>query len=98
MAQHMELVEEDADCRNMLQGGVTKGFPHIHDRQINAPGFLDPQLLEKQFHAFLGAILAAKPDGAPPQQVAHDDAVGVPATNGNFIDADHFGCRRADPA
>src|ERR1700687_318001 len=60
--------------------------------------FFDPQLLEKQFQTLLGTILAAKPDRAPSQQVAHDDAVGVPAANGDFVDADYFGCRRPDPA
>jgi hypothetical protein len=41
MAHHMELIEEDADIGHMLDRGVTKGFPHVHDRQIDAPAFLD---------------------------------------------------------
>ena len=53
MAHHMELVEEDAGFGNMLQSAVTKGFPHVHDRQVNAPGFLDPPLLEEQVQALL---------------------------------------------
>ena len=31
MADHMELIEEDAGLRHMLDRGVAKGFPHVHD-------------------------------------------------------------------
>src|ERR1035441_886416 len=98
MAHHMELVEEDARFGNMLQSAATKGFPHVHDRQVNATGFLDSPLLEKQVPALLGVVLAAKPNGTPPKQVAHDDAVGVPTANGDFINANHLKGRCTHPA
>src|ERR1019366_4695207 len=66
MAEHMKLVEEDADVGNMLQSGVAKGFPHVHDRQIDAPALLDSQLFEEQLHALLRPILATKPDRSAP--------------------------------
>jgi hypothetical protein len=66
MAHHMELIEENADIWHMLFRGVTKGFPHVHDRQINAPAFLQAQFLEEQRQARFRAIRAAKPDRSPP--------------------------------
>ena len=40
----MELVEENVRSGNMLQSAATKGLPHVHDRQVNATGFLDSTL------------------------------------------------------
>jgi len=71
---------------HVLDRGVTKGFPHIHDRQINALAFLHSQFVEEQGQACLGAIRAAKPNRSPPDQVAHHNPIGVPLANGNLID------------
>jgi len=54
MGDHMELIEEDAGLRHMLHRGVTKGLPDVHDRQINAPAFLDSQFREEQAKACSG--------------------------------------------
>jgi hypothetical protein len=40
MSDDMELVEQDADAGNLLQRGITKGFPHVHDGQFNALALL----------------------------------------------------------
>src|SRR5712691_5568040 len=89
MADHRELIEEDAGLGPMLDRGVTQGFPPAHHRPINAPAFLDSQFVEAQRQARLRAIRAAKPDRSPPYQVAHHNPTGVPLANGNLIDADH---------
>ena len=42
-----KLVEQDAYAGNLLQRGITKGYPHVHDGQFNALALLLPQRLEE---------------------------------------------------
>ena len=97
MNDDMELVEQDADAGNLLQRGVTKGFPHVHDRQFNAQALFLSQRIEEQRQTRLRAIRAAKPDRSPPQQIAHHNPIGVPLADGNLINADHLGSGGARP-
>src|ERR1035438_4310123 len=57
--------QEDAGLRHRLDRGVTKGLPHVHDRQINAPAFLDSQFREEQGQARFRGIRTTEPDRSP---------------------------------
>src|SRR5438874_398876 len=91
VAQHVELVEQDARLRGSAGGGVSKRLPHVHHRQTNAPGFLFSQPAVELMHAGLRAVLATKPDRAPTDQVADHDAIGVALANRDLVDANDFG-------
>jgi hypothetical protein len=84
----MELVEQDRGLRSVLPGCSAKRFPHVHDRQANRLGLLRPQGVVELKHAGLGSVDAAKPDRPFADQVADDDAVGMPLADRDFVDAD----------
>ena len=67
---------------------VRNGFHmSITARRILAV-FLGPSQVKKASHAGLGAIRAAEPDRPPPQEIADDDAIGVPFPDRHLVDAD----------
>ena len=74
---------------------VAKRLPHVHHRQTDAMAFLVSQRGIELRHAGFRAILPAEPDRAMPDQVAHDDAVGVSLLDRDFVDANRLRPRRA---
>jgi len=93
VAYDVELVEENRRLRCVRVRGIAKRLPHVHHRQANATALLVPELLVEHCHALLGSVLAAEPDRAPSNQVAHHNAVGVPLANRDLVDADGLGTR-----
>ncbi len=83
--------------RSMCTARLLKWFPHVHDRQTNSPALLLPQPTEEQVHAGFLTICPAEPDGPPPQQIAHDNAVGMPLADGQLVDSDDLRSRCARP-
>ena len=84
-----------AACGARAVGHVAKRLPHVHHRQANAPALLLAQPVVELRHARLRAVLAAEPDRAPANQVAHHDAVGVALADRDLVDADRLGSWRA---
>src|SRR5213595_4058722 len=77
MPHDMELVEQNRGLRRMSCCRYPKRLPHIHHREPNAGALLLAQPGIELAHACLRAVLAAKPDRAPAQQIAHHDPIGV---------------------
>ena len=75
---------------------VAKRLPHVHHRQPDTRGFPGSQRLVELRHAGLGTILAAEPDGAFADQIAHHDPVGVALADRYLVDADRFWPRQAN--
>jgi hypothetical protein len=71
-------------------GGVAKRLPHVHHRQANTASLIRSEPRIKLTHTGLRAVLAAKPDGSAANEVADHDAVGVPFSNRDFINANHL--------
>src|SRR6266446_2761691 len=69
-------------------------FPHVHDGKPNTRTLLLTEPSVELTHARLRAVLAAKPDRAPPNEVAHHDPIVVPLADRYFVDADCLGARR----
>jgi len=97
VAHDVELVEQDGRLRRLLPGRITKGLPHVHHRQANAPALLVSEPGIELRHARLRAVLAPEPDRAHPDQIAHHDAIGVPLADRDFVDADGLGSGGARP-
>ena len=95
VAHDVELVEQDRRLRRVRRGRVAKRLPHVHHRQANALGLLRAQPVVELRHARLRAVLAAEPDRAPANQVAHHDAVGVALADRDLVDADRLRSGRA---
>src|SRR5207245_1844218 len=55
----------------------------------------EPQPGVELFHAGLGTIFAAEPDRPLANEVADHDAIAVTLADGDFVDADRLGSRRA---
>ena len=89
-AEDVKLVEQDRRLRRIRRGRSAKRLPQVHHRQTNPRGLPLAQPLVELPHARFRAILAAKPDRSPPDQVAHHDARGVPFANRALVDADHL--------
>ena len=84
-----------AACGARVVRHVAKRLPHVHHRQANAAALLLAQPVVELRHARLGAVLAAEPDRAPANQIAHHDAVGVALADRDLVDADRLGAGRA---
>src|SRR6266571_4071040 len=97
VAQHVELVEEDAGLRGVALGRVPERLPHVHHSHANPRALVGPQPLEELVHAGLGAVLAPEPDGPLPDQIADHDPVAVPLLDRDLIDADHLRARPSRP-
>src|ERR1700690_2050628 len=93
MRQDMKLVVQDRGLRGiaLLECRVAERLPHIHDRQADFAAVLRAQPGEELVEARFGAIVATKPDGPAPLQVADHDAILVPLGNGDLVDADDLG-------
>ena len=88
MAHDVEFVERNVGLRSVPAGGVTKGFPHVHHRKLDAFGLRSSERLIEEIEAGFRTVLAAQPDRAVPLQVADYDAVGVPLADRDLVDAD----------
>src|SRR5487761_2409344 len=95
VAHDVELVKQDRGLRRTRKGCIAKRLPHIHHRQPNATALLVSEPVIELRHARLRAILAAEPDRAMANQVAHHDAVGVALADRDLVDADRLGSGRA---
>src|SRR6266567_4229461 len=69
-------------------------FPHVHDGKPNTRTLLLPEPSVELAHACLRAVFTAKPDRAPPNEVAHHNPIVVSLTDRYLIDADRLGARR----
>src|SRR5207253_4591414 len=73
----------------------TRRLPHVHHCQPNCASLLLAQPVIELRHARLRAVLAAEPDRASSNQIAHHNAIGVALADCNLVNADHLGSRRA---
>jgi hypothetical protein len=71
-----------------LQGRLAERLPHVHDSQSDFPALLRAEPGEEFVQAVLGTVLAAKPDGTTPFEVADHDPIAVMLADGDFVDAD----------
>ena len=86
----MELIEQDGCLWDVGLGGVAKRLPHVHHRQANTAALVRSEPGIKLTHTGLRAVLAAKPDGSATNEIADHDAVGVPLSDRDFINANHL--------
>jgi hypothetical protein len=95
--QHVKLVVQDAGLRRMarLERRVAERLPHIHHREADFTAFSRPQPRKEQVHALLGAVVTAEPDRPSAQQIADHNPIRVSLADGDLIDADDAGRRRA---
>ncbi len=91
VAHDVELVEQNRRLRRSIVRRVAKRLPHVHHRQADARGFPLAKPVVELPHARFRTVLAAKPDRAFPDQVAHHDAVGVALPDRDLVDADRLG-------
>ena len=95
MPDDMELVEQNRRLRCMRIRRQSKRLPHVHDRQTNAGTLSLAEPDVEPAHARLRAVLAAKPDRRPAQEVTDHDPVGVTFADRYLVDADRLRTRRA---
>jgi len=93
MPHDMELVEDDAGLRGVLLKRVSKRFPHVHRRQLNALRFPRTKLEEEEVQILLASTGSSHPNGATPNEVADDDAVIVTRTNRDRVHPNRSGGR-----
>ena len=86
----MELIEQDGCLRGVGLGGVAKRLPHVHHRQANTAPLVRSEPGIELTHAGLRAVLAAKPDRSAANEIADHDAIGVPLSDRDFINANHL--------
>jgi len=89
--EHVELVEQMAPWGACAAVAVRKAFHMSITASRNPLGLRGPQPAVERREARRGAIHAPKPDSAAPREVAHDDAVGVPLPDRDFVEAITFG-------
>jgi hypothetical protein len=95
MTHDVELVEQDRGLRRLVPGDVAERLPHVHHGKPDLAALFEPQPGIELRHAGLGAVLAAEPDRPLADEVADHDAVAVTPADGDFVDADRPGPRRA---
>ena len=98
MPQDVELVVDDAGLRGVAgpERGGAEGLPHVDDDEPDSPGFPGAEPVVEGVEAGFGAVGSAEPDGSAANEIADDDAVGVPRADGQFVDADDLGAGSAD--
>jgi len=69
-------------------GGVAKGLPHVHYRELDTLVFRGSQPVVEEIEARFRAVQAAEPDRSAPLQIAHDNAVGVSPADRDLVDTD----------
>ena len=72
-----------------------KWLPHVHDGKADARALLGAKPCVELRQARFRAILAAKPDRTPTQEVADDDPVAVALADRDLVDPDHPWARSA---
>ena len=72
-----------------------KWLPHVHDGKADARALLGAKPGVELRQARFRAILAAKPDRTPTQEVADDDPVAVALADRDLVDPDHPWARSA---
>src|SRR4030042_5452697 len=90
MTHHMKLVKQNRRLGGMLLGRVSKGLPHVHDRQSDSLALLRPQSRKEETQTRLRTVLAPKPNRPLPLQVADHNAVIVAFPNRNLVEAYHL--------
>src|SRR5437660_1350245 len=98
VAQDMELVEQDAGLGSVARRRQPKGFPHVHDGEAQPRSFPRAEPRVELIQARLRAIRPAKPDRPLPDEIADDDAVGVPLADRDLVDPDDLWARRPGAA
>lgn len=98
VAHRMKLVVQNRGAGHMSGARVAERFPHVHDDQPYLAALLQPQPLKEQIHARFRTVRAPKPDGAPPNQIAHHNAVRMPLADGQLVDPDDLRPRRPRPS
>ncbi len=100
VADDVELVVHDPRLGGMpsLQGRLAERLPHVHDSQPDSPALLRPEPGEELVQTVLGTVLAAKPDGTSPFEVANHDPIAVMLADGDLVDADDTRGRATSPA
>src|SRR3989338_8748211 len=81
MPQDMEFIKDNPCLGSILVGGIPKGFPHVHNSQLNSMGSLGSYLGEELVKIFLRAASAADPDRAPLVHIGNDYAIGMASTD-----------------
>src|SRR5712672_560732 len=70
-------------------------FPHVHHGKPNTRTLLLTEPSIELAHTCLRAVFTAKPDWAPPNEVAHHNPIVVSFADRYLVDADRLGARRA---
>jgi len=98
MTQDMELVEQDAGLRGVARGRETEGLPHVHDGEPEPRGVPGAEPGVELIQARLRAIRPAEPDRPLADEIADDDAVGVPLADRDLVDPDDLRAGRPGAA
>src|SRR6266849_4580232 len=98
VAQDMELVEQDAGLRGLARRRDTEGFPHVHHRESEPRGFPRAEPRVELIQACLGAIRPAEPDWSLSDEIADNDAVGVPLADRDLVNPDDLRAGRPGAA
>ena len=94
---HVELVEQNDGRRDVAISGIAKRFPHVHDGESGAFGFLFAEESAELIHDGLAPIVPAEPDRPTTLQIADHDPIAVLADR-DLIDSGGIGARRAHAA
>jgi len=95
MPQGMKLVVQDCGAVHVRRTGIAERLPHVHDHQTDFAALLLSKPFKEQIHTGFRTVRAPKPDWALPNQIAHNDAVGVPLSDGDLVDPDDLRTRRS---
>src|SRR5437867_4021287 len=96
--QDVELVEQDARLGGVPSRRGPKRLPHVHHGEPNAGAFPRAEPGEEFIETRRGPILAAKPDRALSDEIAHHDAVGVALLDRDFVETEDRRAGRAGAA
>ena len=88
MLDDVEPVEQDRGLRHVTLRRFAKRLPHVHRRKLDFPaGFLAQERIE-QIHVGFRAPFAAEPNGAACNEIADNDAIGMPLLDRDLVNAD----------
>ena len=88
----IELFIDDPGLRCVLQDGVAKGFPHVHDRLFDTGTLFLAQRLEKQVDVSLFPTSTTDPDRTLKIQVTDYNPVFISLAHGDHRNTDGPGC------
>src|SRR5882724_1706085 len=86
MPQDVELVEQDAGLGGVARGRQAKRLPHVHDDEANPRRLPRAQPRVELVQTRLRAIRPAEPDRPLADEIADDDAVGVPLPDRHLVE------------